>query len=67
MGIIELITAALGAAKEALGFASKRSDLRNAPDMKAATVAQREADARAKTAKAIKDGNIKEIRNELAE
>lgn len=53
--------------KEMLGFASQRTALKNAPDVKAAKVAQNEVNAQAaiKTDVARKDADA--IRKDLAE
>lgn len=66
-GILSLISNALGVLSGWLGIQSKRLDLKNAPDVKAAAVEQDEADAVSKTNKAIASKDVDEIRKELAE
>jgi hypothetical protein len=50
-----------------MGIQSKKLDLHNAPDMKAAAVAQDEAKAVDLTSQAIAQQDTSEIRKELAE
>lgn len=49
------------------GFAGKRSDLNNAPDVKAAAEAEAQVKQQDTTRGAIANRDTKEIRNELAE
>jgi hypothetical protein len=65
--IFTAISNFFGAIKEVCGFASKRSDLKNTDAMKAAESARLEQAAKDKTAQAIKNEDVKEIRNEIAE
>jgi hypothetical protein len=67
MDFVALIANALGVVKEFFGFQSKKLDLNNAADMKAAAVAQDEAKAVDVTDKAIAQQDTAEIRKELAE
>lgn len=67
MGVLELISNALGIVKEWLGFQSKKLDLKNAADVKDAAKRQDEVSAVDKTEKAIAGKDVNELRNELAE
>jgi hypothetical protein len=67
LGIVELISNALGIVKEAFSFQSKKLDLKNASDVKAAATKQDEVSAKDKTAKAIATNDIDELRKEGAE
>lgn len=66
-GIVSALNSFFSAVGQLFGFAGKRSDLNNAPDVKAAAESEHQAkqDDRARAAIANKDTN--EIRNELAE
>jgi hypothetical protein len=44
-----------------------RSEIRNAPDVKAAKVAQQEQDERAKDAEAVAKGDVEEVRRRCSE
>jgi hypothetical protein len=67
VGIVDLISNLVGAVKEFFGFQSKKLDLRNAADVKAAAANQDEAKARDVTSQAIAKKDTDEIRRELAE
>lgn len=67
MDIIALISNALGATKELLGFQSKKLDLNNSPAMQKAAQAQSEVDAANKVEKAIAEKDVDEIRKQLSE
>lgn len=56
-----------GAVKEFFGFQSKKLDLKNAADVKAAQAVQDEVDAGDETRKAIAKKDANEIRNEISE
>ena len=65
--ILALLSNVAGIVAGWLGIQSKKLDLNNAPDMKAAAVAQDEAKAEDVTAKAIAKRDTAEIEKELAE
>jgi hypothetical protein len=50
-----------------LGIWQQRDTLKNAADVKAAAVAQQEQNAQDKSKQAIASGDLKEMRNEIAE
>jgi len=60
-------SAALRFMSELLGFAAKRQEINNAPDVKEAKIAQNEVEANDRIAKAIKEKNEDAIRKELSE
>jgi hypothetical protein len=65
--VLEAITAWGIAIAEALGLASKRSDLNNAQDVKAAAKAQSEEDEVTKDVQTVKEQNIEEFRKRISE
>lgn len=65
--ILTLIANALGAIQGWLGIQSKKLDLKNAADMKAAQQKQDEVSAVDKAEKAIAQKNTDEIRKDIAE
>ena len=65
--MFEAIGNFFGAIKEFFGFQNRKLDLNNSPAMQQAAAAQAEASARDKTAKAISNQDVNEIRKELAE
>ena len=65
--IIEAISNFAGAIKEAFGFASKRTDLMNASDVKAAAVHQSEDTERAKDIQAVAKQDLEEVQKRCAE
>jgi type II secretory pathway pseudopilin PulG len=67
MDIVGLISNALGAVKEWLGFQSKRLDLKNTDAMRAAAQAQQEQAAKDRTATEITNQDVNKLRDELAE
>jgi predicted TPR repeat methyltransferase len=66
-GIVEAIAKALGLASEWLGFQSKKLDLKNADDVKAAAKAQDEATRTDQTKQAIAKNDLDELRKEISE
>lgn len=64
---LALASNAIGAVKEFFGFQSKKLDLKNQADVKAAAIAQNEVTANDKTSKAIANDDLDEIRKEGAE
>jgi len=60
-------TATMQAISNVFAWLAKRSDQNNTPAMQAGKTNQLEANAEAKTAKAIAGQDEKEMRNELAE
>lgn len=65
--IVGLAKSALDVIAGFLGFQSKKLDLKNTEDMKAASERQDEQSAKDRTAKAIANKDADEIRKELAE
>lgn len=65
--MFQLIAQGFRMVAEALGFVNKRTELKNAPDVRDRAKSQSEADQVAKTTQAVATGDTKEIRNELAE
>lgn len=63
MGITEIFRAVA----EAFGFVNRRTDLKNAPDVKAAKVAQDQQDQHAGNVKAVAARDIEEVRRRAAE
>ena len=66
-GIVELISNGLSAIAQFFGFQSKRLDLKNAPDVKQAAIAQDEVNAVDAEEKAVEQNNVEQIRKDLAE
>lgn len=64
---VGLATSALDVVKGWIGLQDKKLDLRNAQDVKDAAIRQDEQSARDKTAQAIAQGNLDELRKEIAE
>lgn len=64
---VGLATSALDVVKGWIGLQDKKLDLRNAQDVKDAAIRQDEQSARDKTAKAIAEGDVNELRKEIAE
>ena len=64
---MNLLTAFFGSLKEIFGFANKRTDLKNAPDVRNRAKANAETSAVAATTKAVATNNTEQLRNELAE
>ena len=64
--IIEAITAVATAVGQALGLVSKRSDLKNAADVKAAVQSKDEAAQVALDAQAVADKNLEEMRKRIS-
>jgi patatin-like phospholipase/acyl hydrolase len=67
MDLVGLIKNFFGAIMSAVGLARQRDSEKNAPDVKAAAIAQDEQNAQDKTRKAIATKDIDEERRELAE
>lgn len=67
MDVIAMISNLAGMAKEFLGFQSKKLDLKNTASAQAAATAQKEVDAQDKTAKAIANDDLDELRKEASE
>lgn len=65
--IPQLISNFFGACKEFFGFANKRSDLKNTPEMKKRDEAQKENDLKDDNEKIIADGDVTATRNTLSE
>jgi hypothetical protein len=65
--IVSLVGNAFGAVKEFFGFQSKRLDLKNTADVKAAAAAQSEATAVDQVEKAVAGKDVNAIRKDLAE
>jgi hypothetical protein len=65
--IVSLVANALNAAKEFFGFQTKKLDLKNQADVKAAAVAQQEINAVDRAEAAVASADLKEVRHELAE
>lgn len=61
------ITQALRVLAESLGLVNKRTELKNAADVRDRAKAQDEANAVAATATAVAKGNVDELRKELSE
>lgn len=61
------ITQALRVLAETLGLVNRRTDLKNAPDVRDRAKAQQEANAVATTETAVKSGDVEQLRKELAE
>jgi len=55
------------AVAEVFGFVNKRTDLKNAPDVKEAAQKQAEADAAAAETRAVEQRNIDKIRENISE
>ena len=55
------------AVAEFFGFVNKRTDLKNAPDVKEAAQKQAEADAAAAETRAVEQRNIDKIRENISE
>jgi patatin-like phospholipase/acyl hydrolase len=67
MDFVGLIKSFFSAIAAGLGLAKQRDSEKNAPDVKAAAIAQDEQNAQDKTRKAIASKDIEEERRELAE
>lgn len=67
MNPLSFISSICSAIGNVFAWATGRSALKNAPDMKAAQKAQDEANAKAKTNEAIAKKDTDEIRKELAD
>lgn len=64
---MNLLSAIFRAVAELFGFANRRTDLKNAPDVRKAAVNQSEADAVAKETKAVTAQDVDAIRKGLAD
>lgn len=64
---METIGAIFKAIAAYFGWAQKRQDLNNSPQMQAAKSGQIEADATSKEEKTVQSHNVTDTRNELAE
>lgn len=67
MNIFATLTAWAQAIAAAFGYSKHRSELRNAPDIKAAAIAKQEQQQVDKTNKAVANQDIDQIRKDLAE
>lgn len=65
--IIEAITAVGQAVAQVFGFANKRTDLKNQPDVQKAKAAQSELDAEAAETRAVAERDLEQTRKNLAE
>ena len=66
MGWLAAIGNAFGAIKEYFGFASKRSDLNNAPDVRAAEIAKQDQITKAKIELDVAQKNIEAARKDIS-
>jgi len=66
MGIFQAIAAVFGFGQSATDLASKRSDLRNAPDVRFAAIAGKKEDRAAEINKTLKDENVDATRKLLS-
>jgi hypothetical protein len=67
MDIIACITAVGRAVAEVFGYASKRTDLKNAADVKQAAKAQENVDDKTRIEKAVANRDLESLRNDLGE
>lgn len=61
------VTQIFRAIAEVMGFANKRTDLKNAPDVKAAKVAQDQLKQHEGNVKAVAEKNLDEVRRRASE
>ena len=67
MGIITMLSNMARAVAEACGLASKRSDLKNQADVKAAVVKQEQVDVRSEMESAVANEDVNETRKALSD
>ncbi len=65
--ILESITAFFQAIGQVMGFVNKRTDLKNAPDVRAAQVGQDEVDRKNKVEADVAKKNVEQTREDIAE
>jgi hypothetical protein len=61
------ITQIFRAIAEVFGWVNRKSDLKNAPDVKAAKVAQQQVNQHEANVKAVAEGNLEEVRRRASE
>ncbi len=67
MGIVEMISNVTGMIKNIFGFAEKRQELKNAPNIQAAAEAQSNANEVSRIEKNVAAGDIDQVRKDAAE
>ena len=65
--ILETITAFFGAIGQVFGFVNKRTDLKNAPDVRAAQVGQDEVDHKNRIEADVAKKSVEATRQDIAE
>ena len=65
--ILESITAIFKAVGQVFGFVNKRTDLKNAPDVRAAQVGQDEVDRKNKVEADVAKKNVEATRQDISE